>query len=110
MQGSWQSCPPGRVGAIFFFLLLNFQTQASGIKSVVVSVTVKPDMENVNLFTQADCFNPKLYPEARKLCQNLNFNKTGNNANTTIFMSITTLIPLGYQEVNLFDLLHSFSQ
>ena len=47
-------------------------------------------------------FNPKFYPAARKLCQVENCDKTANNANNTIFSSITTLIPLWHPEVNPF--------
>ena len=34
------------------------------------------DMENVNSFTWVDFFNPKFYPEVRKLRQNQIYNKT----------------------------------
>ena len=56
-------------------------------------------MENVHSFPLAEFFNPKFYPKVRKLRQNKNCNKTENNANNTIFISITTLIPLWYPEV-----------
>ena len=47
-------------------------------------------------------FNHKFYPEALKLHHNKNCNKTENNANITIFISITTLIPLWYPEIHPF--------
>ena len=60
------------------------------------------DMENVNLFTLADFFQSKFLPGICKLGQNENCNKTANIANYTICISITTLIPLWYSEVNPF--------
>ena len=55
--------------------------------------------------------NRKFYQEARKLGQKENCNKTANNANNTIIISITTLIPLWYPKVNPFwPFLHHFSQ
>ena len=60
-------------------------------------------MENVNLFTGADFYcNSNFYPETHKLRQNLNCDKTANNANNTLCISIDTLIPLWYPEVNPF--------
>ena len=47
------------------------------------------------------CFNSKFYPEARKLRQNENCDKTANYANNTFF-GITTLLPRWYLEVNPF--------
>ena len=46
--------------------------------------------------------NPKLFADACKLHKNEKCDKTANNANNTIFISITTLIPLWYPEVNPF--------
>ena len=56
---------------------------------------------SINLHEQI-VFNLNFYPEARKLRQNENCDKTANNANNTIFISITTLIPLWYPELNHF--------
>ena len=42
------------------------------------------------------------------MCLNENCNQTVNNANNTIFISITTLIPLQYPEEHLSDLLNLF--
>ena len=55
-------------------------------------------MENVKSFTQADAFNPKFYPEARKLHNIFICDKTVNNACNTVFVSITTIIPLDIQK------------
>ena len=53
-------------------------------------------------------FWSKAYPEEQKLRQNENCNKTVNNANNTIFISITTLICPWYPEVN--PIFHPFTQ
>ena len=52
--------------------------------------------------------NPKFHPEARKLCQNENRDKTANNANNTICITITTFIPLWYPALNISDHLTPF--
>ena len=48
-------------------------------------------------------FHLRFYPEARKFRKNVNCDKKANHANNTIFISITTLIPLWYPEYTLSD-------
>ena len=45
-------------------------------------------------------FHLRFYPEARKFRKNVNCDKKANHANNTIFISITTLIPLLYHMVS----------